>query len=241
MTITMLAPRRGIAVHASTLTRAGRLAVRDATPEDVDAYVNYWHHSGEEIKQLLGIDPERLGTPEDSKKRFFEMLRVPDKYQEDVIFTVTLNDEVIGYSNINRCTEDSYVHLHTYRGSVRTALQERKIASTTGAQIGVAASLIGLVGGYFGLFPIRRVVLQTRTTNRWINRALDLYMPPAETKYVFNPPGLAAPGECHIRYVRREDIPWVRSRAEALAAFDRQVGGMRQPAESIAHASDYTN
>jgi hypothetical protein len=195
--------------------RAGLLSIRDAMPSDADAYVNYWHYSGDEIISLLGIDRKRLGTPEDSRKRFFSMIRTPGADQINVLFTITLNAEVIGYSNLNRYgPDDNYAHLHTYRSSVRSALKVRSTDVKTGSAL--ATVLIGLIGGYFELFPIRRLVLQTRTTNRWINRALDLYALPVETKYVDNPAGLAAPGEQHLRYVHREDVPWMLERAESL-------------------------
>lgn len=205
-----------VRTHGTVRIRAGLLAVRDAIPADVEAYVNYWHYSGERVKQLLGIDPQRLGTPQDSRERFLRMLPVPDGAPADTIFTITLNDAVIGYTNINwRGPDDSCVHLHTYRGCLRGALGA-KDGTRVGSRSGVAAALFGLIGGYFELFPLRRVILQTRPTNTWINRALDLYMPPAETRFIGNPAGLAAPGDCHVRYVRREDIGWIRARAESL-------------------------
>jgi hypothetical protein len=209
--------------------RAGLLQIRDAVPSDADAYVNYWHYSGEEVKNLLGIDRAKLGAPENSRVRFFDMMRVPGLYQRNVIFTITLNDEVVGYTNINRHgPAHNYVHLHTYRSSMRLALRAGRSSNETGAGGGPAGILIGLIGGYFDYFPIRRLILLTRTANRWINRALDLYMPPAETKYVANPPGLAAPGECHIRYVRREDMSWMRKRAEFLRS-SQEIGEAPAP------------
>jgi len=217
-----------VRTHATVRIRAGLLAVRDAIPADVEAYVNYWHYSGERVKQLLGIDLQRLGTPQDSRERFLRMLPVPDGAPADTIFTITLNDAVIGYTNINwRGPDDSCVHLHTYRGCLRGAVEGTNRARV-GSRSGVAAALFGLVGGYFELFPLRRVILQTRPTNTWINRALDLYMPPAETKFIADPPGLAAPGDCHVRYVRREDIGWIRTRAESLGNAV-VTGAMRSP------------
>ena len=32
------------------------IGVRDALPGDADAYVKYWHHSGDRIKNLLRIN-----------------------------------------------------------------------------------------------------------------------------------------------------------------------------------------
>lgn len=204
--------------HTSIQMHAGFLAVRDAISSDADAYVNYWHYSGEEIKNLLGIDRERLGTPQDSRKRFSQMIRVPGVYQPNVIFTITLNGQVVGYTNINRHgVDDYYVHLHTYRSCLRAALGTGRSGNRGGAGGGLAAVLIGrIIGMCFDLFPARRLILQTRPENRWINRALDLYMPLAETKYVENPAGLAAPGIQQLRYVDREDALWIVARAEVL-------------------------
>jgi hypothetical protein len=69
----------------------------------------------------------------------------------------------------------------------------------------------------FDLYPLRRIVLQTRPTSVGINRALDFYMPPAVTEYIEKADGLAGPGEFHMRYVYREDAGWMFERAQALA------------------------
>ena len=202
----------------SIQTRLGQLSIRDAEPSEADAYVHYWHCGGEELKNLLGIDTKKLGTIEDSRKRFLKMIRIPGVEQADVIFTVALNDEMIGYTNINRQgPEDNYVHLHTYRGPLRSAIRTGK--SSSGAKTGASLASVLIGPGmymYFNLFPIRRLALPTRPQNRWINSALDLYMRPAETRYVDTPIGLAVPGELHLRYVRREDVPWMLRRADLL-------------------------
>lgn len=201
----------------SLFMRAGHLQIRDAIPSDADAYVRYWHYSGDEIKDQIGIDPQKLGTPEDSRKRFLQMIRVPGADQPNVVFTITLNNEVIGYSNMNRHgPDDNYAHLHTYRRAVRAALRKRTSTTEDATGSALGGVLIGLIGGYFELFPIRRLILETKTANRSINSALDLYMPPAETKYVDSPGGLAGPGEKHLRYVYREDVPWILRRCAEL-------------------------
>ena len=40
-----------------------------------------------------------------------------------------------------------------------------------------------------------------------MNRMLDKYVPIAETRYIEHPDGVALPGEFHLRYVFREDVP----------------------------------
>lgn len=212
------APGSDVAVHAWIRMRAGILTLRDAVPTDMDAYVNYWHYSGEEIKNSLGIDRTKLGTPEDSAKRFLEMIRVSDADQPNILITITLNDEVVGYTNVNRHSpDDNYVHMHTYRLRMRSALKVRNSVDSTKTGAGVAVAAIGLMMNmYFNLAPVRRLVLQTRTTNRWINRALDLYMPPAETRYLDTPAGLAAPSEYYLRYIYQEDALWMLKRVELI-------------------------
>jgi hypothetical protein len=57
------------------------------------------------------------------------------------------------------------------------------------------------------LVPIDRLIHQTRTRNIAVNRMLDKYVPIAETRYIEDPDGVALPGEFHLRYVFRKDVP----------------------------------
>jgi hypothetical protein len=214
---------------------------------DADAYVNYWHHSGEKIKTLLGIDKTKLGTPEDSRERFLAMIRAPDAAQASVVFTITLNDLVIGYTNLNCYGPSSnYVHLHTYYSSMRAAVRTRgttPIDSGSGG-CGVATVLIGrIIAMCFSLFTLQRLILQTRPINYPINRALDLYMPVDETRYVENPAGLAAAGELHLRYVYPSDVLWLLDRAafltSSLARTETKFQGARE--NRVTQRSDRSN
>ena len=49
-----------------------------------------------------------------------------------------------------------------------------------------------------------------------VNRMLDKFIPVSETKYVENSDGVALPGEFHIRYVTRDDIPRLFARLSQL-------------------------
>jgi hypothetical protein len=68
---------------------------------------------------------------------------------------------------------------------------------------------------YFDLFPMDRLIHQTRTRNIGVNRMLDRYVPIAETLYIEHPDGVALPGEFHLRYVFRKDIPSLLEKAIA--------------------------
>jgi RimJ/RimL family protein N-acetyltransferase len=200
--------------------RAGLVSLRDAIPADAEEFVSYWHCSGDEHLNFLGIDRKKLGTPEETRDRFMRMIRGRAADQPAVIFTITLNDGVVGYTNLNRYgPEDNYPHLHTYRQSVRSVVKRPPTATgDEGGGAGIGTVIIGpILGMFFDLFPIRRLVLQTRTRNIGINRALDKYLPAQETAYFETPDGVAGPGEFHMRYVFREDMAWIFRRARVLA------------------------
>ena len=228
----------------SLATRAGELVVRDAAPSDMEAYVSYWHHSGERVKDLLGIDRRKLGSIDDSRERFFNMIR-SGGFQKDIIFTITLGGRVVGYTNINQHGPDhNYAHLHTYRSSIHEALKHTRTTRGPKTGYGIAAVLIGpIIAMYFHLYPIRRVVLQTRPDNSPINRALDLYLLQPQRTYVKNPAGLAGPGEQLLRYVRREDLPQLVHRAQLLTRSmelpARGEHGQAEPGASSAPADGH--
>jgi hypothetical protein len=48
---------------------------------------------------------------------------------------------------------------------------------------------------------------------------LDKFIPVSETKNIEKPDGVAAPGEFHLRFVRREDIPAIFARAVQLGTI----------------------
>lgn len=60
---------------------------------------------------------------------------------------------------------------------------------------------------YFDLTPIQRLIHQTRTHNVGVNRMLDKWVPVVETRIIENPDGVALPGEFHLRYMHRGDVP----------------------------------
>jgi hypothetical protein len=69
--------------------------------------------------------------------------------------------------------------------------------------------------------PISRLIHQTRTRNLGVNRMLDKFIAVSETIWIDKPDGVASPGEFHVRFVTREDIPRFFSRAEELRTIPR--------------------
>jgi RimJ/RimL family protein N-acetyltransferase len=179
-------------IHFSVATARGTASVRDVEPVHVDTFVRYWHFSGYEHLDYMGIDRVRLGTPEETRARFLRAIRNGTREQAHVAFSITLADRLIGYTNLNRhALDENYPHLHLVDASARAA--------------GVASEIVPRVLAlYFDLYPIHRLVIQTRTSNVAINRVLDKTLPVTETRHLDTPDGLAEPGEFHLRYLTRE-------------------------------------
>lgn len=184
-----------LTVHAAVETRVGSAALRDLGVDDIDEIVRYWHRSGTEHLDALGIDRALLGTPDDTVARYRRALRSGDPDQRHLAFAITLDGAMVGYTLLNRYTPDvNHSHWHITNAAVRAA----------GLSTALYPSRIKM---YFDLAPMVRLIHQTRTGNVGVNRMLDRYVAVAETRYVEQPDGVAAPGEFHLRYVFRADIP----------------------------------
>ncbi|RBH90108.1 N-acetyltransferase [Xanthomonas oryzae] len=205
-------------IHARLPMRAGLLTLRDANPQDADPFVEYWTDSPKSYLKVLGVDTARLGDAQQIRERF--MRNIPSSEpleQPTVIYSIYLKEILIGYTNINRYdAQENYMHLHIYRKALRKALVQGPKAQTTGG--GVGACTLGLIiAHYLKNFDMERLVMQTRTRNMLINRALDLYLPASRTCYFENPDGLSAPGEFHVRYAYRGQHHFYQERAQVLA------------------------
>jgi RimJ/RimL family protein N-acetyltransferase len=182
-------------VHASVRTRVGLSAIRDLVPSDIESIVQYWFTSGDEFLDFMGIDLARLGTKEESRQRFLRAIPTGNPDQETLAFAITVDDAFAGYTLLNRYAQDTnYSHWHITNPALRGA--------------GLSSALYPhRIRTYFEAAPINRLTHQTRTRNIAVNRMLDKYVPVAETCYVQKPDGVALPGEFHLRYVYRKDIP----------------------------------
>jgi hypothetical protein len=110
-------------------------------------------------------------------------------------FGITVNGDFAGYTLLNHYTpEVNYSHWHITTPHLRAS--------------GISTALYPhRVKLYFDVAPMIRLIHQTRTRNIGVNRMLDKYVPVAETRYVEEPDGVALPGDFHLRYVFREDVP----------------------------------
>ncbi len=191
-------------VHASVKAPRGVAALRDLVAEDIEGIVRYWFSSSDEFLDFMGIDRKRLGTMEETRQRFLRAIRNGDPNQKTFALAVTLDGELAGYTLLNRYSaETNYSHWHITLPHLRAT--------------GISTALYPYrIKTYFDLVPIERLIHQTRTRNAAVNRMLDKYVPATETRHVEQPDGVALPGDFHMRYVRRADIPKLFLRAAEL-------------------------
>jgi hypothetical protein len=181
--------------HARVETPSGIAGIRDLQESDIQNVVTYWHESSAEHLDDLGIDTDRLGSRDSTYARFHQALRSGDPGQKNIAFAVTLDAEFVGYTLLNRYDPPiNYSHWHI------TDVRRRAAGLST-------ALYPHRIKTYFDTTPIARLIHQTRTRNVGVNRMLDKYVPVAETAFIERPDGVAKPGEFHIRYVFRADVP----------------------------------
>ena len=198
------------AVFDPVQTAHGVAALRDLTPADVPAIVNYWTLSPTEYLAAMGVDRSRLGTAQQIEQKYLAAIRSGDPQQPSIALAITLAGRMAGYTLLNRYSPDVNIsHWHLVvpelRGKgVSSALYPRRVQA------------------YFEMAPIARLIHQTRVTNQGMNRVLAKFVPVAETKYEEKPDGVAGPGEFNIRYVLREDVPCIVARALELGILPRE-------------------
>ena len=182
-------------ILAHQQTPADLAALDDLLEEDVAEIIRYWHEASDAHLDFLGIDRARLGSPSDTQARFERALRTGEPDQKSVAFAIRLDGLLVGYTLLNRyAPEINYSHWHIIAAERRAA----------GLSTALYPHRIKL---YFDFFPLERRTHQTRTRNIAVNRMLDKFVPVAETKHFDDPDEVALPGEFHLRYVTRADVP----------------------------------
>jgi RimJ/RimL family protein N-acetyltransferase len=186
-----------VAAFCSVKVANGVAGLRDITSADIPTIVNYWISAPDEHLTSMGVDRRRIGTQEDIYRRFANAIRTDDVRQSNIALGITLDERLVGYTLLNRYSDDvNYSHWHIIVPNLRAK--------------GLSSALYPhRISAYFEVAPISQLIHQTRTTNVGVNRMLDKFVPVSETKFVEKPDGVANPGEFHLRYVRREDIPGI--------------------------------
>jgi RimJ/RimL family protein N-acetyltransferase len=196
-----------VSTFASAKTVHGIAGLRDIASADLPAIIDYWVLSPAEHIDFMGVNRHLLGSSEDIHTRFVNAIRTGDPSQSAIALAITLDEQLIGYTLLNRYSEDvNYSHWHVIVSNLRgrglsTALYPYRIKA------------------YFDVAPILRLIHQTRTRNLGVNRMLDKFIMVSETKFIEKPDGVASPGEFHVRFVTREDVPRFFTRAAELGAI----------------------
>ena len=189
---------------ASVKTSCGIAGLRDLTPADLPTIADYWLGSPAEYLDFMGVDRRLLLSAEDIHRRFRNAIRTGHQNQSAIALAITVEERLAGYTLLNHYSEDvNYSHWHIIdrdlRGrGVSTALYPYRMKT------------------YFDVAPISRLIHQTRTRNLGVNRMLDKFVSVSETKWIDKPDGVASPGEFHVRFVKRDDIPGFFARAAEL-------------------------
>jgi hypothetical protein len=196
-----------VSTFATVKTVHGIAGLRDLTPADLPTIVDYWLLNPDEHLAFMGVDRQLLGSSEDIHSRFLNAIRTADPSQSAISLGVTLNDRLVGYTLLNRYTEDvNYSHWHIIVSNLRAR--------------GISTALYPYrIKAYFDLAPISQLIHQTRTRNLGVNRMLDKFTTVSETKFIEKPDGVASPGEFHLRFVGRDDIPRFFARAVELGTI----------------------
>jgi hypothetical protein len=170
---------------------------------EFDLIADYFHRPDAHLDTL--IDRTRLPDRAALRGRYAFWAYAGDPAQMNSVFALRLDGRLIGFTNLLRKTpEENYSHWHIIDPADRAG----------GIASAVYPTRIDL---YFELFPIERLVHQTRVSNTGVNRMLDKFVPIAKTEFVERPDGLARPGEFHMRYVTRADLPRIRAIGDQLA------------------------
>jgi hypothetical protein len=185
-------------------TRLGAAWFDDQISEaDLDTIVDYLYRPDPHLDTLL--DRARLPDRAALRERYASWRRTGDPAQMSLLFALRLEGRLAGFTNLLRKTPmENYSHWHIIDPADRA----------DGISSCVYPTRIEL---YFNLYPAERLIHQTRITNVGVNRMLDKFVPVARTEFVERPDGLARPGEFHIRYVTRADLPRIRELGEQMA------------------------
>ncbi len=190
-------------------TRLGPVWFDNAvTDADLDVMADYFHRPDPHLDTL--IDRTKFRGAAVLRERYASWVWSGDPAQMSSVFALRVESagasRLIGFTNLLRKTpEENYSHWHIIDPPDRAG----------GVSSAIYPTRIDL---YFDLFPIERLIHQTRVTNTGVNRMLDKFVPIAKTEFVARPDGLAKPGDFHMRYVTRADLPRIRETGARLAS-----------------------
>lgn len=179
--------------HATITTPVGETSLADIGEGDAALLAAYFYSDDPHLDMLM--DRSAMPPVEKAVARFEAMRRGGDPAQRHTAFAIRQNGRLVGCTTLTRIApETNFSHWHIIDPQVRKS--------------GLSSLLYPhRMKMYFDLFPIQRMIHQTKPDNIGVNRMLDKFVPVAETRHEERPDGGARPGLFNIRYVMRADLP----------------------------------
>lgn len=179
--------------HASITASLGQVSLTDIGDGDAAQLATYFYSDDPHLDMLM--DRSSLPPIEKAIARFETMRRSGDPAQRHTAFAIRLNGRMVGCTTFTRIAPDrNFSHWHIMDAQLRKS--------------GLSSLLYPhRMKMYFDLFPIERIIHQTKPDNIGVNRMLDKFVPIAEVRHEEQPDGGARPGLFNIRYVVRGDLP----------------------------------
>jgi hypothetical protein len=173
------------------------VTIRDLEESDVEMLVSYWHDGDPAYLSSLGVDLKKLGSRDQTRGRFLASIPGPHENPERATFVVDAAGKPVVYTNLNfKSMDEVYVHFHT--------LERQPFVKAL-----VYFLFPEMLQIFFRRFPITRLIMQTSTGNRNINRFLGRFGLTPSRVHLSTPDGMARPGEFNVY-----EIPgWAADRA----------------------------
>jgi RimJ/RimL family protein N-acetyltransferase len=95
--------------------------IRELKIEDIDLIISYFLQADKALLNRMGVDPEKLPSPDDWRKKIIDDLTRP-LYQKQFYYLIwELDSCPIGHSNINKIVygDNAYMHLHLWKSGNR--------------------------------------------------------------------------------------------------------------------------
>ena len=136
--------------------------VRPMTVEETDRIIDYFHNSTAEHLEMLGVDPSRLPSASDWRRRYAQMFAQPVEPRASFMVSWLDGDRFIGFSTTDKIKfgEQANMHLHIVEPSLRNS------------GIGVAC-VKQSVELYFQTLRLKRLFCEPNAFNVAPNRTLQ--------------------------------------------------------------------
>lgn len=89
--------------------------------KDIALIADYWFNAKPDFLAAMGVDIEKLPSPEDFSKMLSEQIRTDIKHKKSYALIWEINGEAVGHCNVNniRFGEQATMHLHMWNSSNR--------------------------------------------------------------------------------------------------------------------------